>query len=121
MTQLTKKIVAKCMKWMGITKFDKRQIDRVFQNVTSDKREAFAKALQEGVRAAARLKELPEKISKTTSEHQEIINKGQVRASEAFYAEVVIEFGIRENRLLDKNVGGRYVLIDDEVRWRPPI
>ena len=86
----TKKIVGKCMKWMGITKFDKRQIDRVFQSVTSDKREAFAKALQEGVRAAARLKELPEKISKTTSEHQEIINKGQVRASEAFYAEVVV-------------------------------
>lgn len=117
----TKKIVAKCMKWMGINKFDKRQIDRAFQIVTSDKREAFAKALQEGVRAAARLSTLPEDISKTTSEHQEIINKGQVRATEVFFAEVVVEFGIRENRLLDKNVGGRYVLVDDEVRWRPPI
>ena len=116
-----RKIVAKCMKWMGINKFDKRQIDREFQTVPSEKREAFAKALQEGVKAAGRLNELPQEISKATSEHQETINKGQVRASEAFYAEVVVEYGIRENRLLDKNVGGRYMLIDDEVRWRPPI
>ena len=115
------KIVAKCMRWMGISKFDKQQIDRAFQTVPSEKRETFAKALRDGVQAAARLSALPEEISKTTSEHQEIINKGQIRASEAFFAEVVIEFGIREKRLFDTDVGGRYVLTDDEVRWRPSL
>jgi uncharacterized protein (DUF342 family) len=116
-----RKIVNKCMKWMGIKKFDKKQIDRAFQGVPDDKREAFAKALREGVKAATRLSELPQEISKTSNEHQETINRGQVKASEAFFAEVVIEYGIRETRLLDKSVGGRYVLADEEVRWRPPI
>ena len=116
-----RKIANKCMKWMGIKKFDKKQIDRAFQGVPDDKREAFAKALREGVKAATRLSELPQEISKTSNEHQETINRGQVKASEAFFAEVVIEYGIRETRLLDKSVGGRYVLADDEVRWRPPI
>ena len=115
------KIVAKCMRWMGISKFDKQQIDRAFQTVPSEKRETFAKALRDGVQAAARLSALPEEISKTTREHQEIINKGQIRASEAFFAEVVIEYGIREKRLFDTDVGGRYVLTDDEVRWRPSL
>jgi len=115
------KIVAKCMRWMGISKFDKQQIDRAFQTVPSEKRETFAKALRDGVQAAARVSALPEEISKTTREHQEIINKGQIRASEAFFAEVVIEFGIREKRLFDTDVGGRYVLTDEEVRWRPSL
>jgi len=115
-----REIVNKAMKWMGVNKFDKRQIDRALSNVPESQREAFAKALREGVKAAAELAQLPQQISKKEQEHIDAIGRGQIRSSEAFFAEVVIEFGIRETRLLDKNVGGRYMLIEDEVRWRPP-
>ena len=115
-----REIVNKSMKWMGVNKFDKRQIDRALSNVPESQREAFAKALREGVKAAAELAQLPQQISKKEQEHINTIGRGQIRASEAFFAEVVVEFGIRETRLLDKNVGGRYMLIEDEVRWRPP-
>ena len=116
-----REIVNKAMKWMGVNKFDKRQIDRALSTVPESQREAFAKALREGVKAAAELAQLPQQISKKEQEHIDAIGRGQIRASEAFFAEVVVEFGIRETRLLDKNVGGRYMLIEDEVRWRPPV
>ncbi|MEE3233953.1 MAG: flagellar assembly protein A [Candidatus Latescibacterota bacterium] len=115
-----REIVNKAMKWMGVNKFDKRQIDRALSSVPESQREAFAKALREGVKAAADLAQLPQQISKKEQDHIDAIGRGQIRASEAFFAEVVVEFGIRETRLLDKNVGGRYMLIEDEVRWRPP-
>ncbi len=106
---------------MGVTKFDKKQIDRALSIIPENQRETFAKALREGVKAATELAELPNVISRKEQDHLTTIRRGQIRASEAFFAEVVIEFDIRETRVLDKNVGGRYMLIDDEIRWRPPV
>jgi hypothetical protein len=108
------------MKWMGVNKFDKKQIDRALSVIPEDQRETFAKALREGVKAATELAQLPITISRKEQEHLAIIRRGQIRASDAFFAEVVIEFDNRETRILDKNVGGRYMFIDDEIRWRPP-
>ena len=116
-----REIVARSMKWMGVNKFDKKQIDRALSIVPENQRETFAKALREGVKAATELAELPNVISRKEQDHLTTIRRGQIRASEAFFAEVVIEFDIRETRVLDKNVGGRYMLIDDEIRWRPPV
>ncbi|MDE0966224.1 MAG: hypothetical protein OSB73_24125, partial [Candidatus Latescibacteria bacterium] len=115
-----REIVGRSMKWMGVNKFDKKQIDRALSVIPENQRETFAKALREGVKAATELAQLPNTISRKEQEHLAIIRRGQIRASDAFFAEVVIEFDIRESRVLDKNVGGRYIFVDDEIRWRPP-
>ena len=118
--QKNREIVGRSMKWMGVNKFDKKQIDRALSVIPENQRETFAKALREGVKAATELAQLPITISRKEQEHLAIIRRGQIRASDAFFAEVVIEFDNRETRILDKNVGGRYMFIDDEIRWRPP-